>query len=170
MSTTNTPIAHSCDSGVTSQRRSDNIFCMTLDLFGSTGKRIKALRTSRDINQKELVTALKSHGVDVGPSFISQVETSRKQPPLEMVVALAKILRTTTDYLLMVTDDPTPVISTESQLVIDVESRTERALLEDWLELMEDLEPERRDSVLRAVRLLLSPPQPPQPPQPRVIE
>jgi transcriptional regulator with XRE-family HTH domain len=140
---------------------------MALDLFGSTGKRIKALRTSRDINQKELVAALKKQGVDVGPSFISQVESNRKQPPLELLVGLAKVLGTTTDYLLMVTNDPTPNAATDSQLIIDVQDRSDRALLEEWVEVMQDISPERRESILRSVRLLLSPPD--QKP-PRIIE
>lgn len=147
--------------------RLDKIMFMALGMFGSTGKRIKALRTSRDFNQKDMMRALKKHGIDVGQSFISQVESDRKQPPLELLVALARVLGTTTDYLLMMTDDPTPATSTETQIVIDVEDRTERALLEDWMELMKDIEPARRDSVLRSVRLLLSSPRTP---SPRIIE
>ena len=82
--------------------RPDKIVCMALGMFGSTGKRIKALRTSRDFNQKDMILALRRQGVEVGQSFISQVESDRKQPPLELLVALAKVLGTTTDYLLMV--------------------------------------------------------------------
>lgn len=143
---------------------------MALDLYGSTGKRIRLMRDGRGMNQKQLQAALKEHGIKVGTSFLSQIESSNKQPSLGLLVALARILKTTTDYLLMLTDNPDPVVPTNEQIVVNVESRTERALLEDWLELMEDIEPERRESVLRAVRLLVSPPQPPQSPQPRVIE
>lgn len=138
---------------------------MALGLFGSTGKRIKAMRTGRDINQKELAGELKRHGVDVSPSFLSQIEASKKQPPLDVVVALARALGTTTDYLLMLSDDPTPSASSDSQIVIDVTDRSERALIEDWVDLMQDLEPARRETVLRSVRLLLSPSK-----SPKIIE
>lgn len=82
--------------------RPAKIVFMALGMFGSTGKRIRALRTSRDFNQKDMILALRRQGVEVGQSFISQVESDRKQPPLELLVALAKVLGTTTDYLLMV--------------------------------------------------------------------
>ena len=137
--------------------------CMALDMFGTTGKRIKALRTSRDINQKELVAALKGQGVDVGPSFLSQIESSRKTPSIELLIALAKSLGTTTDYLLMLTNDPAPSASTESQIVIDVQDAAERALIEEWVDVMQDIEPERRENVLRSVRLMLSALQSPRP-------
>lgn len=133
---------------------------MMLNMFGSTGKRIRALRTDRDMNQKELMLELKTHGVDVGPSFISQLESNTKQPSLEMLTALAKVLGTTTDYLLMLTDDPLPARSSDSQIVIDVASRTERALLEDWVDLMQDVEPERQRAILDAVRMLIGPSKP----------
>ena len=167
MSTYQLPIDDKYLPRVIELSRPDKIVFMALGMFGSTGKRIKALRTSRDINQKDMMPALKRQGVEVGQSFISQIESDRKQPPLELLVALARVLGTTTDYLLMVTDDPTPAASTETQIVIDIPNRTERALIEDWIELMQDIEPDRRDSVLRSVRLLLSPPKPQ---QPRIIE
>lgn len=77
-------------------------------LFDTTGKRIRMLRTGHELSQLDLAKLLEAHGVQVGNSFISQVETSGKQPPLEMVVALAKVLGTTTDFLLMVSNDPLP--------------------------------------------------------------
>lgn len=130
---------------------------MALSLFNSTGKRVRALRTDKDLNQTQLAAELQKRGIEVGRSFVSQVEGGFKQPPLDMLVALAKILGTTTDYLLLLTDDPMPARSTEAQIVIDVASRSERALLEDWVDLMQDVEPERRKSILDAVRLLVGP-------------
>lgn len=136
---------------------------MALGMFGSTGKRIKALRTSREINQKELLSSLKAQGVEIGPSFLSQVESSKKQPSLELLIALARALGTTTDYLLMLSDDPSPAASTETQIVIDIQDPAERALMEDWVDVMQDVEPARRETLLRSVRLLLSSVRPPRP-------
>lgn len=75
-------------------------------LFDTTGKRIRALRTGRELSQLELVRALESHGVQVGNSFLSQVEAGSKQAPVELIVALAKTLGTTTDFLLLVSNEP----------------------------------------------------------------
>lgn len=90
-------------------------------LFNTTGKRIRMLRTGRGLSQLELSRELKKHGVDVNNTFISQIENAPlegeaggddrekiKRPPLTLVVAAAKVLGTSTDFLLLVTDDPSP--------------------------------------------------------------
>lgn len=167
MSTTLLPQDQTIAPTVISGLFAGKLSVMALGLFGTTGKRIRLLRDSKDMNQKDLQGALRGHGIEVGTSFLSQLESSKKYPSLEMVVALARVLGTTTDFLLMLTDDPSPATTTDSQIVIDVQDRAERALLEDWMELMKDIEPERRETVLRSVRLLLSPAKAP---APRIVE
>lgn len=160
MSTTKLAGRRSCYGQVGALLAVATINCMALSLFNSTGKRIKALRTDRDMNQTQLAIELQKNGISVKRSFVSQVEGGSKQPPLDMLMALAKILGTTTDYLLLLSDDPIPARSTETQIVVDVASRSERALLEDWIDLMQDVEPDRRKAILDAVRLLVGPAKP----------
>ena len=74
-------------------------------LLNTVGKRIRALRVARNWSQLDLVGALRSQGVEVGNSFISQVESGEKRPSVNMLVALAKVLGTTTDFLLMLSNE-----------------------------------------------------------------
>ena len=72
------------------------------------GKRIKRLRQDYDWNQAELAARLTGEGVEVGVSHISRIEKSERNPSTEMLTSLARVLGTTTDYLLLLTDDPLP--------------------------------------------------------------
>lgn len=60
-----------------------------------------ALRKLHDLTQTELADKT---GVD--PSFISQMERDKRMPSPILLAKLAQLLHTSTDYLLMVTDDP----------------------------------------------------------------
>ena len=94
--------------------RTTMLRCMnTSTFFDSTGKRVRILRQDREWNQLDLVDGLRRHGVSVGSSYISQIENKGKIPSAEILVALAKSLETTTDYLLLLTDDPTRDSTTE---------------------------------------------------------
>lgn len=80
-------------------------------LFNTTGKRIRMLRIERGLSQLGLSRLLSRYGVTVNNTFISQIENSdggndSKRPPLPFVVATARVLGTSTDFLLMLTDDP----------------------------------------------------------------
>ena len=78
-----------------------------MSYLNTTGKRIKFLRQIRgNIAQKELAQLLLPHGISVKPSFLSQIESDSKAPPLAMLRALAQTLATTTDYLLCLSDNP----------------------------------------------------------------
>ena len=65
------------------------------------GARIAALRRSRGMSQAQLADQL-----GISPSAIGMYEQNRREPAVEIIVALAKIFRVSTDYLL--TGDPTP--------------------------------------------------------------
>lgn len=71
-----------------------------MNIFGS---RLKQLRTSKKITQNELSKLL-----DVSRSAVAGYETSGKQPDFEKVLLLANFFEVSTDYLLGITDDPTP--------------------------------------------------------------
>ena len=53
---------------------------------------------------------------------MSEIETDVNNPSLGLLVGIAKTLGTTTDYLLLVNDDPFPPQSTENQIVIEDKS------------------------------------------------
>lgn len=66
-------------------------------------KRIKELRKKKQISGESL-----GEMVGVQKSAISKYELGRAQPSVEVLVQIANILETSTDYLLGNTDDPTP--------------------------------------------------------------
>lgn len=59
------------------------------------GNRIAALRKSRGLSQAELARRLQ-----ISASALGMYEQGRREPSLDMVVALASELEVTTDYLL----------------------------------------------------------------------
>lgn len=96
--------------------------CMSMKLLNTTGRRIRALREQEDINmnQDELARRL-----NVSNAFLSDIERDKKKLPLGMVIELARILRTTTDYLLLLTDVadvPPPPASTPAPYSAEAEA------------------------------------------------
>lgn len=95
---------------------------MNMKLLNTTGRRIRALREQEDINmnQDELARRL-----GVSNAFLSEIERDRKKLPLGTVIELARILRTTTDYLLLLTDVadvPPPPASTPAPYSAEAEA------------------------------------------------
>lgn len=96
---------------------------MSIHFLDTVGKRIRILRQDLDLNQAELVTALEKHGIAVGRSYISELERSDKVPSGTVLAGLARVLGTTTDYLLLLTDDPNPPHEQEEQHIEDALAR-----------------------------------------------
>ena len=65
--------------------------------------RIKDLREDRDLTQREVAAYL-----HIKQNTYSQYETGQRQLPIEILIALAKFYRTSTDYLLGVTEVQKP--------------------------------------------------------------
>ncbi len=61
--------------------------------------RIKDLREDHDITQKQLADYL-----HVKQNTYSQYESGQRQLPIDILIALAQFYRTSTDYLLGLTD------------------------------------------------------------------
>ena len=130
------------------------IECMTKRLLDSFGKRLRVLRLDLGLTQGEVLEQMESAGVKIGQSYISDMERTDKLPNGEVLVGLAKVLHTTTDYLLLLSDDPTPAQESETRLVLDVEDRRERELLQEALELIQDLPPAEQRIAVEAILLI----------------
>ncbi|MCC9691412.1 helix-turn-helix transcriptional regulator, partial [Streptococcus agalactiae] len=63
-------------------------------------KRLKSLRQESGLKQQEIAPLL-----GIKQNTYSDWETGKSEPNLENVVKLAKLFKTTTDFLLGVTDD-----------------------------------------------------------------
>ena len=65
--------------------------------------KIRDLREDRDLTQKEIAEYL-----HIKQNTYSQYENGQRQIPLECLIALAKFYKTSTDYILGLTDNPEP--------------------------------------------------------------
>ena len=65
--------------------------------------RIRDLREDHDLTQQQVADYLK-----IRQNTYSQYETGSRQIPVEVLVALAVLYKTSTDYLLGITDCKTP--------------------------------------------------------------
>jgi transcriptional regulator with XRE-family HTH domain len=65
------------------------------DSTASTGRRIQALRGARGFTQDEL-----ARRVSLSKSFLSEIENDHAMPGGEVLLRLAEVLGTSTDYLL----------------------------------------------------------------------
>ena len=65
--------------------------------------RLKDLREDADLTQKELADYL-----HVKQNTYSQYETEQRQLPIAYLIALAKFYKTSTDYILGLTDNKKP--------------------------------------------------------------
>lgn len=65
--------------------------------------RLKELREDSDIKQKEIAKYL-----NIRQNTYSQYETGERQIPIEMLIALARFYKTSTDYILGLTDERKP--------------------------------------------------------------
>ena len=101
----------------------DRICLMNKQFLDTVGKRIRILRQDLGFNQGELVNELAKQGIDVGRSYISELERTDKVPSGTVLAGLAKVLGTTTDYLLMLTDDPGLPNEQEEQEIEDALAR-----------------------------------------------
>lgn len=84
------------------------------------GTRLKGLRESRKITQQDLADLM-----GLSRATIAGYETSGKQPDQEKTIWLAKYFKVSTDYLLGVTEDPTPFRNVDQDLTNeqDIESQ-----------------------------------------------
>lgn len=65
--------------------------------------RIRELREDMDLTQKQLADYL-----HIRQNTYSQYETGQRQLPIDALIALARYYRTSTDYLLGLTDERRP--------------------------------------------------------------
>ena len=65
--------------------------------------RLKEIREDRDITQAELAAYL-----NVKQNTYSQYENGQRQIPLGLLIKLAEYYKTSTDYILEITDEKTP--------------------------------------------------------------
>lgn len=116
------------------------------------GKRIKLLRTEKDVTQKELADFL-----GLTPKMISFYEKGERFPPHDIIYKLSDYFNVTTDYLLGKTDKKNA--SDEREEEKDIEKAIDELLQQDGLMLCGDeLDDEAllllRDSIRTTIKLM----------------
>ena len=91
------------------------------------GQRLKESRIQRRISQAEL-----AERIDMSVSYISHIETAKKQASLEALVRIANVLGVTVDHMLNgnQTSDPTEYRTDLVQLLEDCTSYEKRIIYE----------------------------------------
>lgn len=121
---------------------------MQLDTFG---KRLRVLRMDRGLSQIELRTEMEEkHGVDIGETYVSELERTNKMPSLEVAAAMAKTLKISLDYLALLTDDSVSSYLRETAVQYLSEEADEVASMVDTMP------PDQRGIAVTFVRNLLA--------------
>lgn len=119
--------------------------------FDTFGKRIKVLREDLGLTQEDVRKGLLRLGVEIGQSYLSEIERSKKMPNGEVIVGLAKVLRTSTDYLLLLTDNADPHIGATTVSIVS-EDEDERRVLSELVELAQEVNRPEQNLLLEIVR------------------
>lgn len=127
---------------------------MTEPRFNTFGKRVRILREDMGLTQEQVVSRLAEYGVKTRQSYLSELERTDKTPLGDMVAALAKVFNTTSDYLLLLNDDPSPPTPVQQQMLDLARSEKERELLEELADLIRDLPENQQRLALEAVHII----------------
>ncbi len=121
------------------------------EFFNTTGKRVRILRQDLGLTQDEMHRRLRAAGTEISRSYISVIERQDLLAGSDLVRGLAKVLNTSTDYLLLMTDDPMPYRgeSDEEPLGLDV-----RALAGRLNQLPDSVRPRMLEIVDRMLQLI----------------
>lgn len=103
------------------------------------GARLRELRERRGLTGRAVATYLK-----ISNAHVSDLEKGKAKPSLELLVRLANYYHTSVDYLLGLTDDPSP--ASERKLP---------AFGVELLEIARRLSPDRREELVRIGEVLL---------------
>jgi transcriptional regulator with XRE-family HTH domain len=76
------------------------------DLLDTFGKRMALLRRDKNLTQTELAALVTAHGTSLKQAYVSHLERTDAYPVADLAANVARALGTTTDFLLLLTDDP----------------------------------------------------------------
>lgn len=136
------------------------IIGMTTSII-DVGARVRRLRESISMNQSGLAKAIAREigREDFTQGSISAIERGDRLPSVPVLIALAKVLETSTDYLLGLTDNPNPVNDVDDQAIAIMDLET-RQTLQELSNIIAGLSVQDRKFVLDVVRRLVAPARP----------
>lgn len=132
------------------------------------GERVERRRTDKRLRQSELIERMR--GTRFRPkvtaqSLISNIEGGRGEnlPSVPALAALAEALDTSLDYLVGLSDNPSPSREGAHRITLDAADEDERALLQELFDLIHARPREEQHFIAAVVRRLAAPPGPRQP-------
>lgn len=94
-------------------------------------ERLKALRKDRGLTQDDIVkVVVESTGMSFHKGYISKWENNKVNPDISSIVPLAEYFNVSLDYLIGLTDDPSPV--RKEELVLETD---EKVIIHKYREL-----------------------------------
>jgi transcriptional regulator with XRE-family HTH domain len=139
-----------------------------LSFLNSTGKRIRVLRTDLGMSQPDLASEMQKRGASISQPTLSRIEADETSPDGQIIAILARIFSVTTDYLLMITDNPLlpeeeaedARRSTERTIVLDAIDTKTFSLVQRFVALFIALPVRDQGILLRMAEVMSSSDQP----------
>lgn len=122
----------------------------TSELLDTLGKRVRVMRERQHYSQVELAEILTRMGIATSNSNLSKIEAGRGVPSLELLRALAEVLQTSADFLLLLSDNPAPVREEETPIYISPEA-------DEVARILDGLSADARRDVLAVVQRITQP-------------
>lgn len=137
-----------------------------ITMTNSVGFQVKRFRDKRERlfrSQYKFADAIKEReGIEVGQSHISAIERGERQPSLDLLPALARVLETNTDFLLGLTDDDAPHSDLDDQVVIGIKNERERSIMQELIDEIKPLSVDEKRQLVDVIKMLSKP-------RPRII-
>ena len=118
------------------------------------GVRIRRLREDAGMTQSDLADEIAKVHSGVNQSHVSQVERGAAGFRPETLATVAKALETSIDYLLSLTDDPTPYSDLREQVILVEKDPERREVIQKLFSAIEKLPPDMRDSYWETLHTL----------------
>lgn len=121
---------------------------MALDTFG---KRLRSLRQDFEggMSQIELRDKLRAIQVDIGETYISELERTNRMPSLEVAAGMARVFKVSLDYLGMLIIDALPLERDAPPHYFSPEA-------DEVAQLVDAMRPEQRSALLGVARNMVS--------------
>ena len=130
-------------------------------MTNSVGFQVKRFRDRREKlfrSQYKFSDAIKEQeGIEVGQSHISAIERGERQPSLDLLPRLARVLETNTDFLLGLTNDDAPHSDLEDQVVAGVKNERERGIVQELIDLITPLSVDEKRQLVDVIKMLGAP-------------
>lgn len=117
------------------------------------GERIADLRSRNNFSQAGLAREVSTKfGIELTQGAVSHIETGRKQPSVEVLIALARLLNTSVDFLVGLRDDDVPPGGWEDEVAFPVRDKEVKAIATELVSILNQASSEDMSFYLDVIR------------------